>query len=385
MRRALGLAAALVALGAGPAGAATVSLERVHPCDDVPPDEVTPGCDTPPNGVVTVAAAPGEANRVTASATGEEGRSWTVRVADAGAPLRAGAGCAASAPGEVTCSGELAAVSLVVALGDGHDTLAVTTPTRTRADGGEGDDTLTTAGGFDTLDGGPGFDGLFAGAGDDLLLDRDGAVAGDDGFDGGPGADRVSYAGRRERVRVDLEHPASAGSGRERDVLSSVERAEGGRGRDLLLGDRRRNALAGGPGVDTLRCGGNIDLAEDPERSDRLARDCERAGDAGWLVLRTSWTSLRRMRARLRATCADTASAARCRGTIAVRPAGGRAGPRTRFAVPRGGARSVPVRLDAATLRAVFRGARVEVVVRLSLPRDARGRVRRSFGWTGRL
>ncbi|MBA3261153.1 MAG: hypothetical protein H0T69_01490 [Thermoleophilaceae bacterium] len=54
-------------------------------------------------------------------------------------------------------------------------------------DGGEGNDTLTSAGGADVLSGGPGFDTLTGGDGDDRL---DGGTGGDSA-DGGNGADSI--------------------------------------------------------------------------------------------------------------------------------------------------------------------------------------------------
>lgn len=133
--------------------------------------------------------------------------------------------------------------------------------------GGPGRDTLRAGPGLnwlwggpgkDTLDGGPGrsVDWLWGGAdadvlrggGGDDLLSGDGPAhsgsRGDDLLDGGAGTDSVGYVERVKPVVVDLARGRGGRPG-ERDRLRSIERASGGFGPDVLLGDGRGNGLSG--------------------------------------------------------------------------------------------------------------------------------------------
>jgi Concanavalin A-like lectin/glucanases superfamily len=102
-------------------------------------------------GVLIVRGAPGNRNRLTAR---RRGRAW--RVADATAPLRAGAGCRRLQPRIVTC--RVAGVRRIRMYGGtGADTLAVTGRTRALLVGGPGADRLI-GGRLTRFRGGPGAD-----------------------------------------------------------------------------------------------------------------------------------------------------------------------------------------------------------------------------------
>ena len=124
-------------------------------------------------GMLVVRGAPGTGNRLSAR---RRGHTW--RIADAAAPLRAGAGCRRIGPRTVGC--RAAGVRRIVMYGGaGADRLTVVGRTRALLVGGPGPDRLTAVGRTRALlDGGPGPDRLVGGP-----LTR---------FRGGPGADRVA-------------------------------------------------------------------------------------------------------------------------------------------------------------------------------------------------
>lgn len=104
-------------------------------------------------------SAPGEANSVSMTLVGRE-----VRVADAGAPLRAGEGCRAAGGGAVFCplpaDAEFASANVIA--GDRGDAVTLT-GVLGGVDGGDGDDRLTAGDRRHSLTGGPGRDSLSAG------------------------------------------------------------------------------------------------------------------------------------------------------------------------------------------------------------------------------
>jgi Ca2+-binding RTX toxin-like protein len=122
-------------------------------------------------------------------------------------------------------------------------------PVDATADGGAGDDTLTTNGGTDDLLGGAGKDILDGGTAPDI-------------FDGGDAADTVSYARRAagHPVEVDLDGAVGDDGGAEdgpagaRDSINAnVENVIGGDGADLITGSAASNTLVGAGGADQLR------------------------------------------------------------------------------------------------------------------------------------
>jgi hypothetical protein len=126
-----------------------------------------------------ITAAPGEFNAVSVSAG-----PGTLLVADSGAPLGPGPGCAAI-PGGLSCTG---ATRLEADLGDGDDSLTVSVSIPADVSGGRGDDSLTAVGPASaTLSGDAGYDVLTGGDGADVL---DGGTGGDSAS-GGAGADSI--------------------------------------------------------------------------------------------------------------------------------------------------------------------------------------------------
>ncbi len=123
--------------------------------------------------------------------------------------------------------------------------------------GGDGNDTLTSAGGNDTLSGGAGDDILNAGAGDDLLIGGDGV----DQFDGGAGSDTVDFTISEDGVSVDLQAGTATWDNGDVETLSNIENVVGSRGDDTLIGDANDNTFVGSAGDDTIRGGdGDDDL-----------------------------------------------------------------------------------------------------------------------------
>jgi RTX calcium-binding nonapeptide repeat (4 copies) len=261
------LAALVLAAWAPQAFAATAAVESAG---------LRPG--VAPSAGLVYRAAPGELNRLVA--TTRPGEPGAVELRDSGAAIAPGAGCeriddhaVACSPGRLTglqaaAPAEFARVT--AQLRDGADEASMGAGPRVDLSGGPGDDELRGGASGDRLDGGAGRDDVGGGRGDDVLAEVD--VPGRDVLDGGPGRDRLDYGGRRLPVSVSL----SRGRSGDGDVLRRLEDVRGGRGGDLLTGDRRANELRGGGGADRLRCGGGADLVRGPAAADRLAGDCER-------------------------------------------------------------------------------------------------------------
>ena len=120
-----------------------------------------------------------------------------------------------------------------------------------RAFGMAGDDTLYGNGGNDILGGGIGHDALYGGAGlDRVLMD-----AGNDVIDGGSGVDTVVLQGATGG-RIDLAVTGRQDTRHGLDIIRGVEKAEGGAGHDVLLGN---DSLIGGQGADLLTGGVGAD------------------------------------------------------------------------------------------------------------------------------
>jgi hypothetical protein len=144
---------ALLAL-AGPAGAATVSVE---------------------GSVLRVAAAPGESNDLAVTAATPDpaipGPTVSFTLTDPGAPLTPGPGCASGDVG-VTCVAP-AGSTIDVSAGDLDDSVTIFGTAQALLDGGDGDDRLTGGDAGDALLGGSGGDFADGGAGDDVIEVRD--------------------------------------------------------------------------------------------------------------------------------------------------------------------------------------------------------------------
>ncbi|MEO7221306.1 MAG: VCBS domain-containing protein [Devosia sp.] len=107
-----------------------------------------------------------------------------------------------------------------------------------KIDGKAGNDTIKALGGDDIVRGGTGLDSL----------------------DGGSGDDTVDYSGEKGDLTIDLGRTSGSiakayRDGVAEDKLRSFENAIGGKGDDLLTGDKRGNMLMGDDGDDLLNGG----------------------------------------------------------------------------------------------------------------------------------
>ena len=177
-------------------------------------------------------------------------------VADEGDPTILNGG-----PGDDTLVGTEHTQS--VFLGDGNDSFVtgfgLAGEPGVFVDGGEGNDTVTTAAGNDEIHGGPGDDLLsggdgndtiFGGAGNDVLL----GDAGDDELYGEDGDDDIGGGGGHDTIHGGAGH----------DTL------KGHNGNDLLYGGDGRDWLIGGAGNDTLWGEGGKDVLSGGDGNDRL-------------------------------------------------------------------------------------------------------------------
>ena len=257
-------------------------------------------------------------------------------VSDATSPLTPGTRCTARDEHAVVCDVSGYPFSgASVNLGPGNDRLVVADGMGAAVvvDGGDGDDEIQGASGADTLTGGAGRDTLKGGPGNDTF--PQGTAADTDLIDGGGGINTVDYSARKTDVRVTLgDTTASQGAPGENDTLMGIRNVYGGEGDDSLGGDDAPNQLRGGGGndaiaagagndslvggdgrdqidagagddyidahdanADTIACGaGNDEIGSlvlegeyldepfwlGPDRSDRLAADCESAWLEGW-------------------------------------------------------------------------------------------------------
>ena len=124
--------------------------------------------------------------------------------------------------------------------------------------GERGDDVLYGGDGNDRLRGATGNDRLYGGAGSDRLLPD----TGNDVVDGGPGSDILDFLSGRGPIQVGLcagtvtyFHPAHTWA----HSLFSIEKVDGTRYDDILVGDPGRNVLRGKQGADQISGGGGDD------------------------------------------------------------------------------------------------------------------------------
>ncbi len=161
-----------------------------------------------------------------------------------------------------------------VLIGTLGDDVLVGTEAADSLGGLDGDDCLAGRGGNDQLDGGGDADALYGEDGRDVLI----GSGGTDALNGGTGNDRLSGGSSADRL--------VGSSGDDRLVGgSSHDRLTGGTGDDDLSGGSGRDDLSGGSGTDTfdvrdgardrVDCGSGRDSVT-ADRSDRVARDCER-------------------------------------------------------------------------------------------------------------
>jgi Ca2+-binding RTX toxin-like protein len=148
-----------------------------------------------------------------------------------------------------------------VILGYGGNDIVCGGPGNDDIRGGPGIDELRGDDGNDRLRGAAGNDLLHGGAGSDRLIPE----FGNDSLDGGPGSDIVDYLAASGPVDVDL--PGGVAYYRPDEIttwthaLSRVEKADGTRYDDILIGDGKRNVLRGKHGSDEIHGGdGNDDV-----------------------------------------------------------------------------------------------------------------------------
>jgi Ca2+-binding RTX toxin-like protein len=113
-----------------------------------------------------------------------------------------------------------------------------------------GNDTISGGEGNDILDGGDGNDLLRGDAGDDVLI----GGAGADVLDGGAGIDTASYESSLQGIVLDLATGKSTGDA-QGDTFVSIERYQGSRYNDILIGTDGDDFFIGGGGADILRGG----------------------------------------------------------------------------------------------------------------------------------
>lgn len=136
-------------------------------------------------------------------------------------------------------------------------------------------DVLIGDSGRNTFWGGEGADRLLGGADDDRLFggtgaDRLSGGSGADTLDGGSGADWYWAEGLASlNLRLWLTGEQQTGQGR--DVLISIEHAQGGRGADRIEGSGSANILRGGAGADSLYGGAGRDRLYGEEGKDYLS------------------------------------------------------------------------------------------------------------------
>lgn len=212
-------------------------------------------------------AAPGEVNDLRITRTG-----MSVRFADV-VPIRPGSGCRAVDATTVDCDTGL----LTALLGDGDDRarcganctidgeagadLIEALPGGSiTANGGEGEDVLRGRDGFDSLAGGPDADVLEGGGGhDDFTGDGPAPPYAPDRIDGGDSElDRLMYGDRTTPLHVTLGAPGGGGAAGESDVITGIERLEGGLAADVLVGDDGPNHIWGSPGGSDTRTGDRL-------------------------------------------------------------------------------------------------------------------------------
>ncbi len=239
--RATLLAVAAVALAAGGAQAATVSVD---------------------SGVLTYVADSGYANNVSIEDIG-----YAYLLKDPAAVLTAGDGCVSDLEGIVCEYGWLTIDSIHVDGLDGDDAISmlnnyVTTPVT--FNGGDGNDTLGGSAGNDVLNGGAGDDTISSrngvnqlngGDGDDMLYGGTGA----DQFVGGSGWDTANYASRTASLTINASDGLSndGQSGEGDNVSSTIDVIQGGSGGDVLTASPSAYARTNGNGGNDTIYGNN--------------------------------------------------------------------------------------------------------------------------------
>ena len=199
-------------------------------------------------------ASPSVANRVSMWAAAGKLYVW-----DLGDEIEPGAGCDSAGENAVWCPVDIVS-SVVVALGDGNDSLSasgLSRPILARGQGGDDDlqggwanDALYGDDGTDELSGSYGQDSLLGGNGDDVLDggpgDGEGKPDRKDQLSGGLGRDLADYSDHEIGVTISLDDVRDDGSRDENDRVSSdIEDVLGTTESDTLKGSAAANRLSG--------------------------------------------------------------------------------------------------------------------------------------------
>lgn len=267
-------------------------------------------------------AAAAETNNLTISQLGTN-----YVFADTGAPVTAGAGCAAVNANTVSCPADLV-TRISASLGDGNDVAVVADSVanlQVDLSGFDGNDTLTggdntndilsgdnAVAGNDTLTGRGGSDRIFPGPGSDTADGGEGndsfqADLGNDTITGGPGnddysvgnpivdgadtinlgtgRDTVNYNGRVAPLNLTADGVANDGQAGEGDNIGeSVEDLSGGQADDVIVasatsdsgslnGRAGNDQITAGPGDDRISGGDGNDVLRGASGSDTLSGD----------------------------------------------------------------------------------------------------------------
>ena len=256
-----------------------------------------------------VTSEPGEDNNLTVYDDGPD-----VRLQDSDADLDAGAGCVQVLPWDVKCPfAGLQGIYLLMQDGTNNvqtsaelgtyiegftatkNTFVAIQAGPTYMQGGPNHDQLSGSSAKDTIDGGGGPDVISGKGDDDVLLGGAGndvlsPGSGSDTVEGHGDADRVTYLGRPNDVKVTLfDNAANDGELGEGDnVKSDVENVDGGDGDDTLTGTSGPNTLYGGEGHDSLFGGAGQDFLAGQEDGDNLfgqaGEDTGTGGEGGDLI-----------------------------------------------------------------------------------------------------
>jgi hemolysin type calcium-binding protein len=240
VKRTIALAAATLAAVLGPAAVSQASTASTAA------------------GTLTFTATPGFDNDVTVA------DSAGYVISDPAEPVTAGAGCSQTTANFVTCTTP-GVNSIRLNLDDGNDSTTVTSNQNVVIYGGAGNDTLRGGAQGDQLYGEDGNDSLNGGLGPDLQ-------------DGGNDFDSVTYAGRTNAVRVDLDGGWDDGevtgvfpfTGEFDNVMPNVEEVTGGSGNDNFIGSPGANVFHGGDGADTMNGAAGDDTLYGDDGNDTL-------------------------------------------------------------------------------------------------------------------
>ncbi|MDQ3935098.1 MAG: hypothetical protein M3340_10780 [Actinomycetota bacterium] len=211
-------------------------------------------------------AATGEANQVEFTESG-----LTFR--DPKSTIKAGTGCTAKNPHEVSCTRPADLTRVEIDLLDGDDRVTLNTtalPSDVRGDAG--DDEIVGGAARDEVLAGSGSDRVMLGAGDDRLFASDQSEAlAPDVYDGGEGNDEVDYGTHSAGVTINLADPAApSGEAGEGDSLTAFENAFGSGRDDVIVGSAAGNVINAWTGNDRVEGGDGGDQIRGHDGNDRI-------------------------------------------------------------------------------------------------------------------